>query len=291
MVNNERMIWRHLLLVIVLFLLNASIIYDVEAQQLTLECGDRFESELTTAQPDQDYQMLINAGTTINLAATPIGNTFNVDLFLNDASGSRIAAATVGGQGQSEEIIDLIVSSTNPVLIVDGRSSSIGAYTLTLGCTLRDGTVIEPGDEAPQITSNPNTSPAQPAFSGFGFPGLAAQDFSQGVTVPLTLGSPNAGRISDGFVGIFGFSFSGNAGDLMDLSFERSSGNLNLGLAVISADSEVVYQASLINAESMSARFTLPSDGEYTIGVFRIDLLPPASPEATAFQIISTLNP
>lgn len=30
---------------------------------------------------------------------------------------------------------------------------------------------------------------------------------------------------------------------------------------------------------------------DYTIGIFRIDLLPPAAPEATAFQLQATLNP
>jgi hypothetical protein len=29
----------------------------------------------------------------------------------------------------------------------------------------------------------------------------------------------------------------------------------------------------------------------YTIGVFRVDLLPPDAPEATAFQVQGTLNP
>jgi hypothetical protein len=32
-------------------------------------------------------------------------------------------------------------------------------------------------------------------------------------------------------------------------------------------------------------------DGTYTFGVFRINLLPPDSPQPTAFQVQATLNP
>jgi hypothetical protein len=45
------------------------------------------------------------------------------------------------------------------------------------------------------------------------------------------------------------------------------------------------------NSFVLNTRFTLPTAGQYTIGVFRIDLLPPAAPEATAFQVQGTLNP
>ncbi|MDX1992250.1 MAG: hypothetical protein SF029_07665, partial [bacterium] len=77
----------------------------------------------------------------------------------------------------------------------------------------------------------------------------------------------------------------------LDLSFTRISGNLNLGLVVLYGDNTVVFQASLITSQTLSTRFILPETGTYTIGIFRIDLLPPDAPEATAFQIQATLNP
>ncbi len=89
-----------------------------------------------------------------------------------------------------------------------------------------------------------------------------------------------------------GFTFDANAGDKVDLTFSRiQPGNLNLGLAVLSPDNKVVFQASLVTSESLTTRFTLPSVGTYTIGVFRIDLLPPDNPQPTAFQVQATLNP
>ena len=79
------------------------------------------------------------------------------------------------------------------------------------------------------------------------------------------------------------------ANDTLALSFTRTSGNLNL--VVLSSDNKIVFQASLVTSSELTTKFTLPSDGTYTNSIFRIDLLPPASPEATAFQLTATLNP
>ncbi|MBX3016154.1 MAG: hypothetical protein KF832_31825 [Caldilineaceae bacterium] len=52
------------------------------------------------------------------------------------------------------------------------------------------------------------------------------------------------------------------AGDMLDLSYTRVSGNMNLGLVVLSADNHVFFQASLVTSESLSARFILPEEGQ-----------------------------
>lgn len=100
-----------------------------------------------------------------------------------------------------------------------------------------------------------------------------------------------AGAITPNGGEIMGFTLDAAAGDTLDLAVNRVSGNLNLGLVVLSADNKVVFQASLVTSQTLNTRFTLPSAGTYTIGVFRVDLLPPAAPEATAFQVTGTLNP
>ena len=109
--------------------------------------------------------------------------------------------------------------------------------------------------------------------------------------IPLPLGQSSQGTIPVIGDSIFGLTFDGNAGDVFALDFAKQSGNLNLGIVILSAPNEVVFQASLVTSDSLSTRLTLPTTGQYTIGVFRIDLLPPANPEATAFQITGTLNP
>jgi hypothetical protein len=60
---------------------------------------------------------------------------------------------------------------------------------------------------------------------------------------------------------------------------------MNLGLVVLSAENEVFFQASLVTSESLATTFTLPTAGEYTIGVFRISLVEPQEVEPPVFQL------
>jgi hypothetical protein len=65
---------------------------------------------------------------------------------------------------------------------------------------------------------------------------------------------------------------------------------MNLGLVVLSENNEVFFQASLVTSESLSTTFTLPTAGEYTIGVFRISLVEPEDVEPTVFQLRGSLT-
>ena len=282
----------------------------VHAQSVTaIECGAIVEAETTSNETLHDYRLMISAGTVLNLSIEPIGSTFNVAAFLYDSGGSEFAAVNSVAAGGKEEFSDLIVSSSNPTLRILGTDPNwaqtysintrnpthFGAYLILFGCTLRDGTVIEPGDPMSDASSTGvspvTTKPSVPPFSGVGFPGLDPVDFAGVLNLPLIAATPMTGVVTPAGGEILGFQFDANAGDVMVLDFSKLSGNLNLGLVVLSANNEVVFQASLVTSESLSTRLTLPSAGQYTIGVFRIDLLPPAAPEATAFQITGTLNP
>ena len=67
---------------------------------------------------------------------------------------------------------------------------------------------------------------------------------------------------------------------------------MNLGLVVLSAENEVFFQASLVTTASLATQFTLPAAGQYTIGVFRINLVEPAEVEPTVFQLkVTTTGP
>jgi hypothetical protein len=90
---------------------------------------------------------------------------------------------------------------------------------------------------------------------------------------------------------ILGFTLDAAAGDTLDLSYTRVSGNMNLGLVVLSESNEVFFQASAVTSEALSTRFTLPTAGKYTIGVFRISLVEPAKVEPTVFQVQGELSP
>ncbi len=84
---------------------------------------------------------------------------------------------------------------------------------------------------------------------------------------------------------ILGFTLNATAGDTLDLSYTRVSGNMNLGLVMLSENNEVFFQASLVTTASRSTTFTLPTAGVYTIGLFRISLVEPDEMEPTVFQL------
>ncbi len=280
---------------------------------VSIECGTIIDAELTTTSttnrhsgPDSTdyYSISLGPGDRITVTVTPISPTQNIYFRLYDPANQTIYDTNWGaGSGQAEIMEDFLVGATGTYEIGIG-ANRIGAYTLSVGCVYRDGTLIVPGDIDSTTNSEANangsgglgelvggegdTAPVD--FSGFGIPSLAPVDFSQGVKIPLTSGVASPGSITEGFTGIFGYEFQGNEGQQFSLQFTRTAGNLNLGLAVITASNEVAFQASLINSNVLITQFNLPATDTYTIGVYRIDLNPPDSPQATSFEITGTLN-
>lgn len=106
---------------------------------------------------------------------------------------------------------------------------------MSIGCTKADGTIIKPGDSG-QPTPTPLPTPiprpvvptSAPSFSGIGFPGLAPVDFAEAVAAPLLLDEKVTGVIPLDNQ-ILGFTLDAEAGDTLDLSYTRASGNMNLG--------------------------------------------------------------
>jgi hypothetical protein len=296
-------------LVVFMMLTSAILILKAQDSTISVQCGTLLEAEITQANPEQNYTLQLSPGDAVDIHMNILGAGSDLELGLYGPNEDRLASST--SSSDNERISNYVVPSTGEYVIkVYGFSNDIGAYTIGIGCTFRDGTQIAIGEALVENTSViPAATPekatpdapsagdalggqdSSPQFSGVGFPGLVPVDFAQGATIPLTFGSPSVGSISEGFVGIFGFTFTGSAGDVINLSFERQSGNLNLGLAVLSEQNEIAFQASLVTSSLLSTRFTLPSTGEYTIGVFRIELLPPDAPEATTFQITGAINP
>jgi hypothetical protein len=231
----------------------------------------------------------LSPGDRLGVSGTVLGNylTFSLDIFA-PTTGHVDGSGTYFQDPQAETgILD-----ERGIYTIQTRSYGVGLYTLYIGCTLRDGTVIQPG-EAPSTSGGGTTSPQQsqqPAFSGVGFPGLAPVDFSQVARLPLPAGMPMGGAVTATGGEIIGYTVNVNAGDKLDLNFTRASGNLNLGLVVLSSDNKVVYMAALVTSETMTTRFVVPAAGEYTIGIFRLDLLPPPDPQPTAFQIQVAVN-
>lgn len=292
--------------------LGLSLIQLIPAQAQTqtlppLNCGDIVEAENSAQRPLLQYQLQIPAGTTLNARFEPLGQTVNVVAALYDSGDNFIFGVNNTTAGEDEVIENVAIATSNPTLAVstygsDSRTDpdityyvssvmkNFGAFTIYIGCTLRDGTVIAPGDTA--VASGAGGASQVAPFSGFGFPGLSPVDFTNAIAIPFQMGDvPNVGSIAPGFESVFGFSFEGSTGDTLALDFTRLSGNMSLNLTVLSANNEVAYQASLVTSNSMSSTFTLPSSGTYTVGVSKSTVGAPATPENTTFQLTGTLNP
>ncbi|MBN8592969.1 MAG: hypothetical protein J0M33_14530 [Anaerolineae bacterium] len=244
-------------------------------------------------EEEHAYSIDLRAGDTIQATAEAIGSVFQPFIILADPAGNILDQEAYSLRTSVSK--ELSSSGTYTVRIRRSRSES-GAYSVSFGCTLRNGTVINPGDVPPAANAtggqgaSPAPAPATSTFSGNGFPGLAPVDFSNAFVFPLALGQANPGQIPAGADAVISYTLDAQAGHPLDLTFSRTSGNLNLGLVVLNAENQVVFQASLVSANRINAQLTLPSSGTYTIGVFRIDLLPPAAPEATGFQIEAVLG-
>lgn len=275
-------------------IINVTYSYD-DVPVPSIQCGDVVEGELTASTDAiQKYVLNVAPGATLNIQVEPIGSTLAVQLLLLDSSGKQLIKVDEGDKGKAEKINGFVISSRNPYVVIEGRNNwgdrFLGAYTLSVGCILRDNTIINPGEATPLNNTAVNSSNLA-TFSGNGFPGLAPVDFSAVAKIPTVANVPMTGGVAPTGDTILGYTLDASANDTLALNFTRLSGNLNLGLVVLSADNKVVFQASLVTSSELTTKFTLPTAGTYTIGIFRIDLLPPDAPEATAFQLTATLNP
>jgi hypothetical protein len=275
--------------------------------QTEVQCGSIIEGEFTLAYQDgeQTYTIPLAPGDVLGVSGEVVGDFLGFGIAVYAPTTGRVAAthlfapvrgsAAFGVRSAYPEVpsIDTGALSERGTYTILLHPNSPGLYTLYIGCTLRDGTVINPGDtpSGEQPVEEPIVLSVEMPANFIGFPGLAPVDFASVARIPMIAATPMTGAITPTGGEILGYTLDANTDDVLDLTFTRLSGNLNLGLVVLSADNQVVFQASLVTSQTLSTRFTLPSDGQYTIGVFRIDLLPPAAPEPTAFQLQATLNP
>lgn len=302
------MLRKSTLITLLLLALCASFASVTTAQE-TILCGYTGEAEFTEDEQEIAYTISGKPGDVIEVSAEAFGSSLYIGSYM--LGPNELGIARSGEQktptlsyetGQLSASGDYTIVVTNKdyvhVKFVDKagtlnyfNGAGIGLFTLNVGCTLRDGTVIEPGQAVAAEPTEAPSLPAGPSFTGVGFPGLPPVDFTSAFRLPLTLGAPTEGEIPVSGSAVLGLYFSASAGDTLDLNFERLSGNLNLGLVVLSAENQVAYMAALVSSQTMTSRLTLPTAGEYTVGIFRLDLIPPAAAEATRFRVSAQLNP
>lgn len=262
----------------------------------SVKCGSIVDGEFTKEGETHEY--LLNMATQESFVITIKTFVDHLAFFAEAYGPTGRLIADVCPNCAKKEIAISSGTLAKGTYKVNLHNSGVGPYTLSVGCITVNGEV-KPGDiptptpkSTPAPLPTPTTRAAQPETKSefaFGFPGLAPVDFSDIGSAPLVLDVPNVGRLPKGNE-ILGFTLEAQAGDVLDLSYTRISGNMNLGLVVLSADNQVYFQASLVTSDSLSTRFTLPEAGEYTIGVFRISLVEPEIVKPTVFRLQGGLN-
>lgn len=169
----------------------------------------------------------------------------------------------------------------NGVYEVIVLAGDTGAYTLEVGCTLADGTVIEPGSVAP-IEALEAVS-----FSGFGFAGLKPVDFNDLPVIPVSFGQLYTDSLTSTGNEPSLYSYEAQANTSVKLSITRVSGDLSIGVAIVSVeDNSLIFMAGMPFADSISSQVTFPTNGVYIIGVFRLDVPPNKAGTSGTFEFL-----
>jgi hypothetical protein len=263
--------------------------FSMVTAQTEIQCGSKIDGEFIQGGVDgsHNYTIPLAPGDKLKISGETIGDYLEFGITLDAPTTGRV---TRTGPGLArfhygDPVIETGILSERGNYKIYIESNGPGLYTLLIGCTLRDGTVINPGDTMPDPPPT-SASITVPSVSTSSMP-----DFSAAQNTPLTPGTPVFGAVSPGGTELFSYTLDAEGGSLLDLTFSKLSGNLNLSFVVLTSDNQVLFQTNLVNLTELKTSLTIPDAGTYTIGVFRVDLLPPAVPEATAFQVQGTLNP
>lgn len=266
------------------------------------ECGSIIENNFGERDRFHRYYLPLTFADSVTITAesTQSYNDLRIELGFYSPSGFEIEEIfSLDANEVSTVDADNLSETGIYVLGVQAYTSVGGNYTVSIGCTLADGTVINPGEAPPESATSSITQPwfdevfdagTAGSFSGFGFPGLAPVDFTNLARLPLILDTPMTGAVTPDGGEIIGFVFEGEAGDTASLSLNRLSGNLNLGLVVLQGENQIIFQSVMTTSAQLLTDFVLPFDGEYTVAVFRVDVLPPTDPQATAFQVTLSMQ-
>lgn len=263
------------LIVALLLVISGNQIIQAQDQPIPVRCGTVIEGEFSAKREQDFYSIELQARDTISVTAKLVVNS-QINALIRDPSGSVLFL------GMGGKIENLPIGATGTHIIEVHEVSAIGLYTLSIGCVLNNNQVINPGDDLP-------TPPPTPPASGDAK--LIPVTLPGAATIPLISGAPLSGAMAAEGIPPYTYTFNAASGDTLSLQIDRTSGNLNLGVVVLFGQDQILFYGGLIASNTLSTTLTLPSDGQYTIGVFRVDLVPPAAPEATAFQVLGVLNP
>jgi len=270
------------------------------AQGTPVACGDIVEGEFTEIDQGIRYNIDLNPGDKISISGTVIGDYLYFGFGIFAPSGSIVAGTEISDDiyqdptyrsGILGERGTYFINAFNYVELANGLPGGrFGIFNLFISCELADGTVIEAGDNLVPSAGGTTDAPSTATTVVNGFAGIPPVDFSNVAKIPM----PEAGTISGAITPtggeIIGYTLNLEPNDVVTLNFSRQSGNLNLGIVVLTEQNFVAFQAVSITSNIILTDFVALVPGEYTIGVFQVNLSPPPAPEPTAFQLELTVS-
>lgn len=239
-----------------------------------INCGDIVESEFTDNAQRHDYEIVLEGGDSLNVSVIPLGETLETTILLWGSTGQEISRSHVSRVVEPTPSIETPVLSApdtyqlmigNSQIESDGDMSGqpwdlggLGIYTIYIGCTLRDGTVIEPGDSMPPV-------PSPTTCEGICFPLL----FPNGIEIPITLGQPQTTGIAND---VMLYTYDASKDTRTTLSLSRVSGDISIGVTVTNQETnELLFVGGMPYSDNLSVDLTFPTNGTYEIALFRLD--------------------
>jgi hypothetical protein len=250
----------------------------------SLGCGEAFTTEMTRNVEIHTYSLQTSdTDKTFQVNVATVGSYFRTHIVVIDKL-KKLAGSSNSYNLSSQARADLDVSQpglytifvANAQLNESGqlsvdRQGGIGIYTILITCVSKDGTVIAP---------DPNK--IQKASVGGGSTSI---DVTKLIQIPMGANTPMSGGIPPTNSPAYGYTFDGKADTTASLTFTRLTGNLNVGVAVVTANgATMLFQSSLMSAQTLSAEFAIPADGQYIVAVYRLDPVPDGA-QTTTFTV------
>lgn len=254
-------------------------ILKAQMRPTNIECGSTVQGELEAGEEHVFRLPTLYAGDVLETELV-VGGWGNASWEITRSDGRRVRYDNSMNETYMPSGKIAIEAEDEYLIFVTAYGSQGGTYALYTTCTYVDGTVDAP--ESSNLPGTVDTGDSATAFTGFGFPGVAAVDFSAGIEIPLQRGQPVTVPVGGDVV-----LYTHEAGEASaaTLSVERISGDISTGVTVIKRDTnEILFLAGLPSSDKLSVELNFPSEGVYAIGLFRLDT-PERSNTSGAVQV------
>ncbi len=131
-----------------LVLLYAGIASAAPSSDVAIECGDILEDEFTKSADEHKYRIKMSPGDELQVTASPIGDYLAIGIYIKGPSGMSVSdrhrgspgtvsvkTKKLSGRGEYEIYVTNIYRPAR-------QTGYMGLYALSVGCVLRNGTVI-----------------------------------------------------------------------------------------------------------------------------------------------------